>query len=455
MINKIFNCEDKNIDVVGDFIIDEYYFVEANKISPEFPIPIMLSTNNTPEKIFPGGAGNVCRQLSSLGLDVNYFGIVDDYSLKLINNSNFCFSGASYPLVRVPVKKRYYQKDFPLCRLDVENDNYNLFNSDLNLLQNKVCDNLINSKASLVVFSDYNKGLFLDFDIKKYFDCLDKNVIKVVDPKYGPASKWKGCTVIKPNSKEAKLLSGEDDWKKQLEFFERETQAECVLITQEGDGVVGLVRGEFVEIRPENKTNPSCVIGAGDCFISIFSLCLLSGFSYFDSAKFAFKASSLYVQKKYCDPISFLDLAESKVIDMPELLSNRNFSLAFTNGCFDILHPGHIACLEFAKSKADKLVVGLNSDLSVIRQNKNHPLVNNLEARIKMLESLSFVDYVVVFDEDDPLNIMKKIKPDVLVKSSEYKNPIGSDFVKKVEFFPVIEDFSTSKIIKKIRNFKT
>lgn len=455
MINKILNCKNKNIAVVGDFIIDEYYFVEANKISPEFPIPIMLSKYNAPEKTFPGGAGNVCRQLSNLGLNVNYFGIVDQHSLGLANKSKFNFYGVFYPLVKVPVKKRYYQKDFPLCRLDVETSKYDLSDSDLEILQNKICTNLLEANAKVVIFSDYNKGVFVDFDINKYFESVGKDVIKIVDPKYGPASKWKGCNVIKPNSKEAFVLSGESDWKKQLEFFRRETQAECILITQEGDGIVGLIYEDFIEIRPDNKINASCVIGAGDCFISIFSLCLLSGASYFESAKFAFKASSLYVQKKYCNPIDLLDLLETKVIDSPEILSERNFSLSFTNGCFDILHPGHIQSLEFAKSKADKLVVGVNSDSSVINQNKSHPLINKIETRIKMLESLSCVDYIVIFDENDPSSIIEKIKPDVLVKSTEYKNPIGSNLVEKVELFPLIEEFSTSKIIKKIRDFKT
>jgi D-beta-D-heptose 7-phosphate kinase/D-beta-D-heptose 1-phosphate adenosyltransferase len=455
MINKIFKSKNKNIAVVGDFIIDEYYFVEANKISPEFPIPIMLSKCNIPEKILPGGAGNVCRQLSNLGLSVDYFGIADQYSLKLTNESKFKFNGAFYPLARIPIKKRYYQKDFPLCRLDVETSKYDLSCSDLELLQNKICNNLVRNNSKVVIFSDYNKGVFLDFDIKKYFNSLDENTIKIVDPKYGPASKWKGCNVIKPNSKEALALSGENDWKKQLEFFRKETQAECILITQEGDGVVGLIDEEFIEIRPEKKISASCVIGAGDCFISIFSLCLLSEFSYLDSANFAFRASSLYVQKKYCDPIDLLDLLEIKKVDYPELLSKRNFSLAFTNGCFDILHPGHIGSLEFAKSKADKLVVGLNSDSSAISQNKSHPLINKIETRIKMLESLNCVDYIVVFDEKDPFDIINKIKPDVLVKSTEYKNPIGSDLVEKVEFFPVMEEFSTSKIIKKIKDFQS
>ena len=194
------------------------------------------------------------------------------------------------------------------------------------------------------------------------------------------------------------------------------------------------------------------MIGAGDCFISLFAIFCGCGVDYKKSAELAFKSSSMYVQRKYCNPISYLDLLESKLIKNPEVLQERNFTLAFTNGCFDIIHDGHLNCLKFAKSKAQKLVVALNSDLSVASLGKSHPLINNIESRINFMQSLEFVDYVVVFDESTPYEVINKIKPDVLVKSGEYKNPVGSDLVKRVEIFPVLENFSTTKIIEKIKN---
>ena len=131
--------------------------------------------------------------------------------------------------------------------------------------------------------------------------------------------------------------------------------------------------------------------------------------------------------------------------------------MCFTNGCFDIIHSGHLNSLRFAKEKGDKLVVGVNSDASVNSQNKHHPLINDIRQRIDVLESLEFVDFIVVFNERTPLGLIEKIRPDVLVKSEEYKNPplyppIGSEFAGEVIFSPMIENFSTSNIIKNIKN---
>jgi D-beta-D-heptose 7-phosphate kinase/D-beta-D-heptose 1-phosphate adenosyltransferase len=452
MIEKFLNKINNNlkIGILGDFIVDEYYFVDANKISPEFPIPIMKSIHTHPEKSHPGGSGNICRQLCSFDVDIEYFSIINDSFKFLLNNQvNFC--GIFSCLVQNPIKKRYYQKDFPLCRLDIETENYNLNDRDLADFQNRICKNLQQHEFDVFIFSDYSKGIFNNFDISNYIESINKKAIKIVDPKNGPISKWKGCNVIKPNSKEAFLLTNKKSWEDQAQYISDETGAECVIITQEGEGFVGLINGEKIEYRPDVKVKAQSVIGAGDCFISLFALSCSCGVNYLDSAKFAFRASSIYVQNKHCDPISYFDLLDSKLVSNPEIFQKRNFCLGFTNGCFDIIHEGHLECLKFAKSKCDKLVVGLNSDHSVSQLNKSHPLINDLKTRIKFLESLEFVNFVVVFDEDNPYELIKKIMPDVLIKSTEYESPIGSDLVKKVEFFPVIADLSTTKIIEKIK----
>lgn len=449
IIDKIKNCS--NIGVLGDFIVDEYYLVTANKISPEFPIPIMKASNQTPNKIFPGGSGNVCRQLCAFNSNIKYFSIINDCYKSLLSNK-INYDGVFSCLVQNPVKKRYYQKEFPLCRLDIEKENFDISTNDLSDFQNKICNNIKQHNFDAFIFSDYSKGVFNNFDIQNYINSVNSSAIKIVDPKEGPISKWRGCNVIKPNSKEAFVLTNKNNWKDQVEFISKETDAECVIITQEGDGFVGLINGEKIEYRPEKKVKAESVIGAGDCFISFFALGCSHGIGYQKAAEFAFKASSIYVQNKYCNPISYLDLLDSKFINCPEILQNRNFTLGFTNGCFDILHEGHLECFKFAKSKCDKLVVALNSDDSVKKLNKNHSLVNQIHSRIKMLESIQYIDYIVVFDEDNPYEIIKKTKPDVLIKSSQYTTPVGSDLVKKVEIFPNLDNFSTTKIIEKIKS---
>lgn len=451
MIEKILNKINNSIKigVLGDFIVDEYYFVEANKISPEFPIPIMKSNTQNPDKIYSGGSGNVCRQLCSFDIDLKYFSIINN-SYKSLLGTKVQFDGISSCFVKNPIKKRYYQKEFPLCRLDIESENFDISKADLLDFQTRICNHIKQHEFNVFIFSDYSKGVFNNFEIKNYIESVNNDAIKIVDPKIGPISKWRGCNVIKPNSKEAFLLTNKSNWREQVKQIHSETGAECVIITQEGDGFVGLIDGEEIEFIPNNKVKAESVIGAGDCFISLFALGCSCGINYRESAEFAFKASSIYVQDKYCNPISCLDLLDSKFIKFPEILNNRDFILGFTNGCFDIIHEGHLECLKFAKSKCEKLVVGINSDDSVSRLNKSHPLINDLKTRIKFLESLEFVDFIVVFDEDTPYEIIKKTNPDILIKSTEYSNPIGSDLVKKVEFFPVLEGLSTSKIIEKI-----
>lgn len=448
----------KNIAVIGDSIIDEYYYVNAEKVSPEFPIPILQSESSCPDKILPGGAANVCYQFLNFRNNIYYFSLVDRDVLNVlddfdfINNDGCCllpyFSSA-------PKKKRFYQDSFPLCRLDVETKNYSLSEDQIANLQNKIFNNLLCSKnLDVAIFSDYSKGLFYNYNAQDCFKSLGKNVIKIVDPKKGPVSKWKGCDIIKPNYKEALELSGETDWKKQVDYFKTNTGCDSVIITKSGDGVVGIIGEEYFELIPQNKTSAVSVIGAGDCFVSLLAICISSKISIRKSIEIAFEASSLFVKNKNNNPIHPLDLIHDKFIDS-NLLINRNFSLCFTNGCFDILHPGHIQVLKFAKSKADKLVVAINSDKSVLMQDKSHPLINNFDYRRKMIESLEFVDYVVEFDEKTPIEIIKNIRPDVLVKGDQYENPVGSEFVNKVELCPILENFSTSKIIEKIKNLET
>jgi D-beta-D-heptose 7-phosphate kinase/D-beta-D-heptose 1-phosphate adenosyltransferase len=444
-----------NIAVVGDCIIDQYFYVNAEKVSPEFPIPILQSKTEEPDHVLPGGAANVCYQFLYLNKNIDYFGIVDKSSLDVLQNydfinTNYC-AYISNLYSKVPIKKRYYQDVFPLCRLDIESKNYNLDQSQLNCLQSKLVENLKCKKFDVCIFSDYDKGVFNNFEISKYISALNADCIKIVDPKKGPISKWKGCNIIKPNYKEALEISGKTNCKEQAEYFVNQTGARAVLITKSSEGIFGLIDGEYFEFHPSKKSIVNSVIGAGDCFIAYFSFGISDGLSIRDSINLAYDAASKYVQNKHNQPINILDIINYKYVG-PELLSNRNFKLAFTNGCFDILHPGHIHSLEFAKSKADKLVVAINSDESVINLNKSHPLINNFETRKKVIESLECVDYVVKFDQNTPLEIIKIIKPDVLVKSEEYDNPVGADLISEVYKCSIMTDFSTTKIIEKIKN---
>lgn len=450
LITRQFDYRAK-IAVCGDAMIDDYYEVNAYRVSPEFPIPVLHSEGESLFKRVLGGASNVCQQFTNFNFDVSLFALINSVmETELLAkgiNAESCIKNKGL----IPVKKRYYSEGFPLCRLDVERKNYGIQEEELDSLRKALFSKLKeNNNHSVIIFSDYNKGLF---SCNNILDGIHEDIITIVDPKAGPIEKWRGCTIIKPNAKEAKDMSGLGDWKDQCAFFMSKTSCQACVITQGGEGVVGNVMGQFFEYRPDYIISPRSVIGAGDAFIAFLAMCMSHSIDIRHAVKIAFDACSIYVQKKYNSPIHPVQLTKSKHVD-PRLLQNRNFSLAFTNGCFDILHSGHIELLKFAKSQADKLVVAINSDQSVALQNKSHPLINNLQDRIKLISAIEFVDFVVDFNEENPIEILKKTRPDVLVKGSDWPSPIGADLVSKVALFDLLSDYSTTKIIEKIRSYE-
>ncbi len=437
------------INVIGDAMIDEYYQVDVSRISPEFPIPVYQSRSEEPTSGYiPGGAANVARQFEHFNVDVELVSLVSPLSKNIYNG--FGISTNNSKLVdslAVPVKKRIYSDDIPLVRWDFEQENYGLEDIKKHLFD------LVIPPSDFNIFSDYSKGVFNVPWFRKFI----KNSPSIVDPKRNFIDFWEDCTIFKPNSIEAKNLSDKKNWQDQSDFFMDALRCEGVVITQSADGVVGK-QEDYFEVRPDrDKIKPESVIGAGDCFVSFLAMALARGFSLLDASKIAFAAGSFYVRRKHNKPISpaeLLLIANQKFIENPEILKNRNFKLVFTNGCFDILHSGHLSTLEFAKAKGDKLVVALNSDKSIKRIKGNgRPIIDETN-RIKMLESLEIVDFVVLFDEDTPYETIKKICPDVLVKGSDYHNKevVGRDLAKETCLAPIVSGLSTTKIITKIRN---
>jgi D-beta-D-heptose 7-phosphate kinase/D-beta-D-heptose 1-phosphate adenosyltransferase len=217
--------------------------------------------------------------------------------------------------------------------------------------------------------------------------------------------------------------------------------------------LVGIIDGEWFEYSPQKKIEAISVIGAGDCFVAFLALALGCGFDIAESAEIAFEAGAVYVQRKYNKPVSPSDLiSSSKKVDV-SLLRKMDCKLVFTNGCFDILHVGHLELLRKAKTFGDKLVVAVNSDESIQRLKGDGRPINCLEDRMEMLASLEFVDFVVSFEEDTPYNLIQEIMPEVLVKGKDWNgNVVGSDLVKQVEIVEMIPGRSTTKIIEKVKD---
>lgn len=422
-IEKIKNAYGK-ITVIGDFMIDQYYNVNCERISPEYPLPVYISENMDAISV-PGGAGNLARQFQDFNVSVDLLSLIDSTSDQLLNKYDIPHGFSVYLPVdkHVPIKQRLFQDQFPLVRWDIESKNYGLKN--LSDYQSK----LFNTKSAswhnwtpdsdIVLYSDYDKGVFADISSVP----MPKNAITIIDPKNGPLSKWTGCTAFKPNSKEAYNFTGLTFWEDQVKSLQDTLQCKMVIITRGGDGVVGTIENELFEYSPITKKAATSVIGGGDTFMAFLALGLLTDIPVLEAITSAWEAGSIYVDKRYNEPVTVRDLKNkftpTKFISREELSKIDN--LVFTNGCFDLgLTRAHIEIIKFAKKQGDKLVVAVNSDASVSRLKGPTRPIMTLRDRMEILAGLEDVDYVVSFEEDTPLEIIKETVPKIIVKGGDY-----------------------------------
>lgn len=482
VLEEFFNLDcfgpEVKVGVVGDAMVDEYFNVKVKKISPEFPIPVMHTDTDQSEN-YPGGAANVSYQFKYFNVSANLIAFTDRTANLCFNqrgvNTALCLDIDPFSLHglfrRIPRKRRFYSNDFPTYRWDVEQANYGLMDElekkcfELYEKAQEVAENF-----DVIIFSDYDKGV-----MSKYMDLLIPEVpISIVDPKSGDIDRWRGCTIFKPNLQEALALSGCSTVNAAGMYLLDKLKCEAVIITQAGSGVTVFDHysptfgvhddGGIYEIRPTQKLPPAeSVIGAGDCFTAFLAMAMARGMGIRKSAEVAWHAGSMYVRNRHNTPISRVDLvnvfdpAMSKIlVGCPETYIGpkvRDYKLVFTNGCFDLLHAGHLETLRFAKSQGDKLVVAVNSDESVAKLKPGRPFVS-MANRIKLLAALEYVDFVVWFDDDTPLDLIKRIQPDVLVKGAEYQaeNIVGYGIVKEVVTAPMVNGLSTSKLIEKIKS---
>lgn len=452
------------IHIIGDAMVDEYYNTKVTRISPESPnVCVMVSDTETPEIVLPGGAANVCYQLNNFNVWPRLFSFVDSIAYQqyrqaglkwfgIVSLDDYEAANSGWHAV-VPRKKRFFDGDIQVGdRWDVERLNLGLTDDQFRELH-KNLDVLLSihqGEPHVIILSDYNKGMFRD-----WHPTLPHGIPTIVDPKKAPIDRWAGCTVFKPNSVEAIELSGGlTNWKAQCDFFYRRLNCESVVITQQGTGVVGFNKDSgYFEYRPVKMTSAKKPIGAGDCFVGILAMAIGHGFPIAQAAQIAFEAGALYVERDGKGSITPWSLQRRSKLANPQDLAVRDYKLVFTNGCFDILHTGHLESLRLAKARGDKLVVAVNSDSSVQRLKGPKRPVISLPERMEMLAALEFVDFVVSFEEDTPLGLVEIIRPDVLIKGADWEGkPVaGADLVKEVYFVPLIEDRSTTNLIEKIK----
>lgn len=442
------------IQCIGDAMVDEYYDVSVNRISPEFPMPIMRAYSDKPQRR-PGGVANVAHQFRHFNVDVQLLCFTDNLLNKVLAEYDLSVVGETALNVQdwgafIPVKRRFLDGDIQVTRLDVEQGDYGLRNNIHEFCRVANGAQKHSKLPDVAIFSDYDKGYFRSPDEFYLEHCRANGVMTIVDPKYAPLWKWKGCTVFKPNAKEAEELSGRSEWINQTAYFKKELECEAVVITQSGNGVVGQWGNDYFEYRPDNKVDVKSSVGAGDCFVAFLAMAIGYGFEGREAVEIAYEAGAQYVQGNLNRPITAAELSNTKIV-RPQDLASRDFTLAFTNGCFDLLHSGHLHTLQFASQKADKLVVALNSDDSVKRLKGPERPVKELSERMSIMAALEMVDFVTYFDEDTPLECIKACKPHALIKGGEYGDGeiVGEDIVPETFRVPMVEGKSTTKLVEK------
>lgn len=472
---KLSQIRSRHILVVGDVMLDNYYKGDVRRISPEAPVPVFRKRS---ERSVLGGAANVAANLVAANQQTSMMSIIGrdangQTMMQLFENLGINAGLVSNLQRSTTIKTRFLaDNNQQLLRLDVEDtDPITKVESNriLKKLQ-KVIDDF-----DLILMSDYLKGLLTQEFTQGVIKLARRHdipvVIDVKDPKYG---KYYGATLLKPNLNELRSLTGknvqtDEEIVEAAEELRKRSNCQYVLVTLGAKGMVLIGDGEpyFVKSLAREVYDVS---GAGDTTIAYLAACLANGFSIRNSVDIANYAAGIQVGKVGTSSVYWQEVRDlisnedhgivHKILSAEELNNfrkdNAQKKIVFTNGCFDILHVGHKRYLQQAATLGDILVVGVNSDASVRRLKGPTRPVNSEQDRAEMLSALGFIDYVVIFDEDTPYELIKKIQPDVLVKGGDYKpeEVVGRDIVKarggRLELISFVEGKSTTNIIKKI-----
>ncbi|EPP8196993.1 D-glycero-beta-D-manno-heptose-7-phosphate kinase [Campylobacter lari] len=444
--------------VVGDFMVDHYIWCDCTRISPEAPVMVMKSQKEDKRL---GGAGNVYANLKSLGAEVFALGLVGDDESGRFLKENLNAKLLVEKDRKTPLKSRILSHSQQVLRLDDEND-----------FDTKLEDEIIKEYKKIakdydaIILSDYAKGVLTSKVTKALIEYANTlNLPILIDPKGSDFSKYQNATLLTPNKKEATLALGVekiDNLEKALKKLKDDLNLTYSIITLSEEGIA--LFDEKLHIIPAKALEVYDVTGAGDSVIAMLAYALALKVDIAKACELANDAAAVVVAKvgsvsvsleeiKNLKKASFEDKIKSKE-ELVKLIQGQK--VVFTNGCFDIMHYGHIKYLEKAKKLGDILVVGLNSDESVKRLKGNSRPINLEFQRACMLASMYFVDYVVIFDEGTPYELIEFLKPDVLVKGADYKGKevVGSNLVKKVELIDFEDGFSTTNIINRIANDK-
>ena len=466
----------KNILVIGDAMLDQYFFGSIDRISPEAPVPV-FSVKEIENKL--GGAANVVNNIINFGVKTTLISsVAKDKSgeillellkqKKIISNIIFKKNDVTTTKIRSVVgSQQLLRQDFDAKLIS------------LTKLEESKVINKINKNISVIILSDYGKGFLSLALCQKIISKANKeNIPVLVDPKGNDISKYKNAFAVTPNKKEALSFTNMEDGvphEKTLNKLRKENKIKNIIETN-GENGINLYSDEchkkFPAVSPKQVFDVS---GAGDSVISSIAASLHAGFNIESSLTLANIAAGTVISKIGTEPVSLDDLkdffvtkdgnyASNKIFMLDEMkskavqLKKQGKTIGFTNGCFDILHSGHVSYLNEAKKNVDFLILGLNTDRSIKKiKGSSRPIVDQ-KNRAQVLSGLSSVDAIVFFNENTPIKLIKTIQPHFLIKGNDYKveEVVGHKEVKKwagrVMLIDLIPGQSSTNIIKKINH---
>jgi D-beta-D-heptose 7-phosphate kinase/D-beta-D-heptose 1-phosphate adenosyltransferase len=472
---------------VGDLMLDEFVYGEVSRISPEAPAAVIAVQRSETDI---GGAGNVARNIASLGARCLFVGLVgeDDAGAKLKAElaqedriESALVSDASRPTTR---KVRFVSEHFSTHMLRADWESVVPAST---AIEQKLIDAVLPllPRADIVLLSDYAKGVLTARVIRHVIDAakkLGKRVI--VDPKSANLAIYRGATLLKPNRKEfSEATRSRADTDESISRGAQEimqlADCEAVLVTQSERGMTLVPRdGEAIHV-PGLPVRVRDVSGAGDTVAAVLAVTLAAGADWDTSLRMANAAAAVAVSKQGAAVVTRAELrrkilphaflaAEEKIVATPDELDaqlaewrKQGLRVGFTNGCFDILHPGHVKLLTAARATCDRLIVGLNSDASVKRLKGADRPVQNERARAEVLAALEAVDLIVLFEQDTPLELITHVKPSVLVKGADYtrEQVVGHEIVEahggEVRLVEILAGHSTTSLVDRARGGRT
>ena len=461
--------------VIGDLIIDKYLWGDCDRISPEAPVQVV---NIKKENIVLGGAGNVVNNLKSLGATVDVISVIGNCKTSILLKGllNDIGVNTEYLVTQknriVPKKSRIIASQQHVVRYDNEST------EEINIESQNLIKEFFNKIISfydLVLLSDYGKGILTKELTQSIIKSAKKHNKKVlVDPKGLDYFKYKGAFLLTPNKKEASeasrvQINDEKTLTKAIIQLKDEFQLDLSIITLSENGIA--IYDDNLRIHPTVSREVYDVTGAGDTILASLGFALSCSYDIDSAVKFSNLAAGVVVGKIGSSTASINEIIEyesslnkssseehikkfEEIIQLSEELNSKGKKIVFTNGCFDIIHSGHIRYLETAKSFGDILIVGLNSDQSVKKLKGEGRPINNENDRALILAALEVVDYVVIFHEETPYKLIQAITPTILVKGGDYEGEkiIGQDLVNETKLVEFIEGKSTSLTINKIKD---